>query len=153
MILCKLCLVALVSFLAACSAISTGSSIISAHPGKLPDGRPLCSACHTAKPLAAGMKSYDSFDHDQLFVADHRTIAAQNSRVCASCHAESFCATCHASKTEIKPAVLLGNRPDREQIHQGDFLSRHRFEGKADPTGCYSCHGRANNESCQRCHR
>lgn len=156
MIPCKLissiCLIALTVLLAACSAFSTGSGSLAAHPEKLPTGRPLCSECHTAKPLPGGIKSYDSFDHDKTFIADHRTIAAQNGRVCATCHAESFCVDCHAAKTEIKPSTMFGNRPDREQIHQGDFLTRHRFEGRSDPTSCYSCHGRANNESCRRCH-
>jgi hypothetical protein len=27
------------------------------------------------------------------------------------------------------------------------------IEGKIDPTSCYRCHGRANNEKCIVCHR
>ena len=141
------------AFLPACSPFATHTTVLPDHPEKLPAGRPLCSGCHTDQQRIAGAKSYDSFDHDVSFVKNHRTIASQNSRVCAVCHAESFCTDCHAGKSEIKPSTLFGNRPDREQVHFGDFMTRHRFEGRTDPASCYSCHGRQNNESCRQCHR
>ncbi|KAF0215019.1 MAG: hypothetical protein FD174_4259, partial [Geobacteraceae bacterium] len=31
--------------------------------------------------------------------------------------------------------------------------TRHKIDGKTDPTGCYRCHGRTNNEQCLVCHR
>jgi hypothetical protein len=27
------------------------------------------------------------------------------------------------------------------------------IDGKTDPTSCYRCHGRSNNEQCVACHR
>jgi hypothetical protein len=141
------------TLVAACSMLPSTTSMQSAHPEKLPIGRPLCTECHADGKLPGGMKPYQAFDHTPSFVADHRLVAAQSARVCSVCHAESFCIDCHAAKTEIKPSLLHGNRPDRDTVHQGDYLTRHRFDGKADPTGCYGCHGRANNDSCRRCHR
>ena len=35
----------------------------------------------------------------------------------------------------------------------GDYLSRHRIEGRIDPVSCLKCHGRQNNERCKLCHR
>jgi hypothetical protein len=142
----------IVTSVAACAPFSGKASIPSSHPEKLPTGRPVCSDCHAENQSVAGAKGYDAFNHDANFVANHRVIAGQNNRVCAVCHAESFCADCHAVKSEIKPATMFGNRPDREQIHQGDYITQHRFDGRADPTGCYSCHGRLNNDTCRQCH-
>jgi hypothetical protein len=37
--------------------------------------------------------------------------------------------------------------------HRADFLTMHRIEGKMDPSACYTCHGRANNDKCRACHK
>jgi len=63
------------------------------------------------------------------------------------------CNDCHTNKTEFKPSLKNGNRPDRMMPHRGDFLTLHKIEGKLDPASCYRCHGRANNELCVACHR
>ncbi len=137
----------------ACSLFSTESSIASRHPEALPAGRPNCSECHEDQLLNGSLKPYAAFNHSALFVKDHRFAAGRDERVCAVCHAASFCNDCHANRIEIKPATLHGDRPDRELIHRGDFLTRHRIEGKIDPASCYKCHGRANNEKCLACHK
>jgi hypothetical protein len=138
----------------ACSHIfSPEASITLSHPEALPEGRPVCSDCHGEQQLKGTLKPYTVFNHTQLFIKDHRFSAGRDEKICGVCHATSFCNDCHANELEIKPSLKLGNRPDRELIHRGDFLTRHKIEGKIDPTSCYRCHGRTNNEQCLACHR
>ena len=139
--------------LAACSHLfSPETSLPSRHPEELPQQRAVCTDCHDPQRTVA-FKSYGAFDHTPGFVRDHRFAAGQNEKVCGMCHATSFCNDCHANQLEVKPSVKLGDRPDRELPHRGDYLTRHKIDGKIDPTGCYRCHGRANNEKCVQCHR
>ena len=149
----SLLLLPIVVLLSACSMFSPESSIAPSHPEALPAGRPICADCHEGNMVKGALKPYAAFNHTDTFVKEHRFAAARDQMICAVCHAVSFCNDCHAAKTEIKPATKLGNRPDRALIHRGDFLTRHRIEGKIDPAGCYACHGRANNEKCATCHR
>lgn len=142
-----------VTALTACTTLlSQEKSLPAAHPEALGEKRVLCSECHdeqtkgTIKPLV-------SFSHTPAFIKDHRIYAGSGDRLCSVCHAVSFCNDCHSTKNEIKPSLKLGNRPDRELIHRGDFMTRHRIEGKIDPASCYRCHGRTNNEQCRSCHR
>lgn len=139
--------------LAACSwMFSPETSLPGRHPFDLGEGRALCGECHEGRIKGVG-KPFASFSHSPEFVRNHRLRAARDEQVCVLCHHGSFCNDCHAGKTEIKPSVKLGNRPDRELIHRGDYVSLHMIDGKSDPTSCYRCHGRANNEKCAACHR
>lgn len=137
----------------ACShLLSRETSLPASHPEALAEGRVDCSECHEDR-IKGILKPYASFRHSQEFITQHRFYAGQDERLCATCHAGSFCNDCHANELEIKPPIKLGNRPDRELIHRGDFLTRHMIDGKIDPASCYRCHGRANNEKCVTCHR
>jgi len=138
--------------LSACSIISSEKSFAASHPQALGAGRPVCSECHGTEAMKGSLKSYASFDHTTTFVKEHRFAAGQDSNTCATCHGQSFCADCHGGKTVMNPSTKLGNRPDREMPHRGNYLSMHRIEGKMDPTSCFKCHGRANNEKCMTCH-
>ncbi len=138
--------------LTACALISPEASFSPTHQA-LEAGRPICSDCHGKDLHAGGGKSYAAYDHGATFAKDHGKQAQQDSATCASCHAPSFCSDCHAGKTVLSPSVKLGNRPDRMSPHKPGYLNLHRIEGKMDPTGCYKCHGRANNGSCRACHR
>lgn len=142
-----------VAVLAACATvISAEKSLPAAHPEALGEKRVLCSECHEDQAKGS-LKPLTTFSHTPLFVKEHRFYAANSERLCSVCHAVSFCNDCHATKGELKPSQKLGNRPDRELVHRGDFMTRHRIEGKLDPASCYRCHGRANNEQCRSCHR
>jgi hypothetical protein len=142
-----------VMLVTACSQIfSQEKSIAIIHPEALPEGRPVCSDCHEGNVKSA-LKPFAVFNHTDIFIKEHRFSAGRDDKICATCHAVSFCTDCHAQQSEIKPATKLGNRPDRELIHRGDYKILHRIEGKLDPASCYRCHGRANNEQCQTCHR
>jgi hypothetical protein len=138
--------------LTACAILSSEKSLPATHPEALGEKRVLCSECHEDQAKGT-IKPLTTFNHTPLFVRDHRLYAQNSERLCSVCHATSFCNDCHATKNELKPSQKLGNRPDRELVHRGDFMTRHRIEGKIDPTGCYRCHGRSNNELCHTCHR
>ena len=139
--------------LMACGLISPEASFAPTHPQELAAGRPVCSECHSTDVAKGALKPFASFDHTTSFVKDHRFQANQDLNTCASCHAPSFCGDCHGGKVPMKPALRLGDRPDREAPHRGDFMTLHRIEGKLDPSSCFKCHGRANNQKCQACHR
>ena len=145
-------LVVLVSVTACSHLFSSEQSLPAAHPEALGEGRVSCSECHEDQ-IKGILKPYESFNHTTVFVREHRLYAARDARLCGVCHASSFCNDCHARQIEMKPSVKLGNRPDRDLIHRGDYLTRHQIDGKVDPTSCYRCHGRANNDKCITCHR
>ncbi len=139
--------------LAACSVLSPETSFAPSHPEALGAGRPLCSDCHSNEAMKGGLRTYASFDHTPEFVKNHKFQADQDSSTCASCHAPSFCADCHGGKVAMRPSTKLADRPDRMSPHRTGYLTLHRFDGKLDPTGCFKCHGRANNDKCTACHR
>ena len=143
-----------IGILTACALLSPQASFTPTHPqGVEATGRPLCSDCHGTESMKGGLKTFESFNHTSIFVKNHRFQANQDSGTCASCHAPSFCADCHGGKVSMSPSVKLGNRPDREMPHRGNYLTLHRMDGKIDPTGCYKCHGRSNNDKCATCHK
>jgi hypothetical protein len=140
-------------FLFACGLVSPEASFAASHPQELGPGRPMCSECHSTDVAKGALKPYATFDHTPSFVKNHRFQANQDSNSCAVCHAPSFCVDCHGGKVPMKPAIRLEDRPDRDSPHRGDYLTMHKIDGKLDPSSCYRCHGRANNEICQACHR
>jgi hypothetical protein len=139
--------------LMACSLVSPEASFVATHPEGLGAGKPICSDCHSTEVAKGALKPYASFDHTATFVKDHRFQANQDANTCAACHAQSFCTDCHGGKVPMKPAVKLSDAPERMAPHRGDYLTLHKIEGKLDPSSCYSCHGRANNDKCRACHR
>lgn len=139
--------------LTACGLLSPETSFAATHPEALGVGRPMCSTCHADESLKGGAKTYASFDHTDAFVKEHKYQATQDAATCASCHAQSFCTDCHGGKVPMMPSTKLADRPDRMAPHREGYLALHRMDGKADPTSCYKCHGRANNEKCAACHR
>ncbi len=139
--------------LTACSLLSRVESFPPTHPQALEPGRPQCSGCHGEDSMPGGLKTYASFDHTPTFVKEHRFAANRDSGTCAACHSQSFCSDCHSGKTMMTPSTKLGDRPDRDMPHRAGYLTLHRIDAKMDPSGCFKCHGRANNETCRACHR
>jgi hypothetical protein len=136
-----------------CSHIlSNEAPLPASHPEALGEGRVGCNECHEDQTKGS-LRPQTAFNHTTLFVKNHRFYAGNSQQLCSVCHAASFCTDCHSREIEMKPSIKLGNRPDRELIHRGDYLTRHKIEGKLDPTGCYRCHGRTNNEQCRNCHK
>lgn len=141
------------ALIAACNHLApTNGSLPASHPEGLEEGRVACSECHEDQ-VRGILKPYASFNHTTNFINGHKFYAAQNDGLCASCHKRSFCNDCHASRETMKPALKYGDRPDRELIHRGDYLTKHKIDGRMDPASCYTCHGRVNNKLCMNCHR
>ena len=139
--------------LMACGLVSPEASFAATHPDGLGAGKPVCSECHSNDTAKGALKPYASFDHTPTFAKNHKSQANQDLNTCATCHAQSFCVDCHGGKVPMKPAMKLSTSPDRLAPHRGDFLTLHKIEGKLDPSSCYACHGRANNDKCRACHR
>lgn len=139
--------------LVACSLLAPRTLASRSHPQELPNGRPLCSDCHEQEVMKPSGPRYALFDHSPAFVKEHKHLARQSSETCASCHNRSSCAECHATKGVVSPGLSLANRPDRLSPHRGDYMTRHRIDGRMDPTSCFTCHGRGNNSLCLACHK
>ena len=144
-------LAALPLTLLACAALKSGFEFPAKHPEELPQGvRPTCTECHDARDENV---DYQRFNHTVYFMDNHRQAAYQRSQVCAMCHATSFCNDCHATRVELKPSIKNQTENYRRLQHRGDYLSRHRIDGRIDPTSCFRCHGNPKaSETCVPCH-
>ena len=126
-------------------ACANTKSVAKVHPTEV-KGLVDCGECHTDNWAALNHQADD-------FYRRHKFYAGQQRFACQTCHQESFCADCHAHKEEIKPSDKYKTSPERQLPHRGDYLSRHKIEGRIDPASCLKCHGRTNNERCKTCHR
>lgn len=132
----------LATFLFACAQTK---SIAVVHPEKV-SGLPDCGECHS--------DGYALLNHrNNSFFGNHRVYAMQQRNACAMCHDQAFCSDCHAHKEEITPADKYKGSVQRALPHRGDYLTRHRIEGKINPASCLKCHGSQNNERCLTCHK
>jgi len=126
-------------------ACAKSASVAKEHPMEV-KGLSNCASCHTDQWGALNHRASD-------FYLKHKFYGGQQKFACAACHQESFCADCHARKAEIKPSDKYKDSPERTLPHRGDYLSRHKIEGRIDPASCMKCHGRQNNQRCKTCHR
>ncbi len=106
---------------------------------------PMCSDCHTDDRAA--------MNHTSDFSTRHKFYASQNERTCGVCHKEAFCSDCHAHVEELKPSDKYKDSPELTLPHRGDYLNQHKIDGRINPSSCFPCHGRQNNERCKVCHR
>ena len=134
--------------LVACAALDGGYPLPAQHPPEADLGRtrPVCSGCHETgtKGLA-----FADFNHTPTFADNHRSVAGRQPQVCAMCHQQSFCNNCHSNGTELKPSLKNQTDTFQRMPHRGDYLTRHKIDGRIDPTSCYRCHG--NPKTAQRC--
>lgn len=144
-------LVALLS-LAACASLESGILLPSQHPPEAELGHkpPNCLDCHEERNEKL---PFERFVHNAYFMDNHRQLAYQRAQVCSMCHARTFCNDCHATRVELKPSIKNETETNRRMPHRGDFLSRHRIEGRVDPTSCLRCHGNPKSATrCAACH-
>jgi hypothetical protein len=147
-----LALLLLAGSLPGCALLADTPSVPVPHPEELKGGKADCSECHSDVSTGA-LKPYDSFRHTKPFVAGHGFYARQGQGLCSSCHGPSFCLSCHGRRDELMPAVKDADRPDRALPHRGDYLTRHRIEGRIDPGSCIPCHGNKQAGLCRGCHK
>lgn len=111
---------------------------------------PICTDCHDAQDENI---VYDRFSHTLTWADNHRFAAYQQEQVCSMCHQQSFCNDCHGVRVELKPSTRNPDQTYRRMPHRGDFLSRHRIEGRMNPTSCFRCHGNPKTaQTCAPCH-
>jgi len=137
--------------LGACSTMNSAFQLPNSHPSPedLGEQPKTCTNCHDAR----GDIPFERFVHTQTWGENHRQAAYQGERVCALCHQTSFCNDCHATRVELKPSLRNQTDNTRRMPHRGDYLSRHRIDGRIDPTSCFRCHGNPKAaQTCATCH-
>lgn len=138
--------------LAACAALDSGRNFPLRHPSveDLGLSTKKCTECHEAR---AEKLAFGNFVHTATWLQSHRQPAYQNEAVCSMCHQTSFCNDCHNSGVELKPSLKNQSETARQMPHRGDYLSRHRIDGRVDPTSCFRCHGNPKSAKlCASCH-
>ena len=114
------------------------------------DARAECWTCHLTDPgghirtrLPTGVllppRWLGNAEHGADFAHRHGHAAADNSRFCASCHADDECAHCH------------DNRVRPRDIHPNDFISMHPIAARQNSPRCSSCHHEQS--FCLSCHQ
>lgn len=114
------------------------------------DAKGSCDNCHLVEPtgklsvsFGAGMLLPPQWLHNAAHTADwierHKSVAADDSAFCGSCHSNTFCSDCHDGKVR--------NR----KVHPNDWLSMHPQAARQDNPRCTSCH--AQQTFCADCHR
>ncbi|MBI4651608.1 cytochrome C, partial [Candidatus Desantisbacteria bacterium] len=121
------------------------------HPPMI-KARILCTECHN-DPGENISRPYEFFNHTSGFLTYHKIYSVQEQETCEICHEQNFCADCHASKDITIPNLKNGERPDKIYPHKGDYIIRHRVNGKIFADKCFSCHGTKNNKLCKTCHK
>lgn len=146
-----LVLLSTILLLAACAGMKNRTSFSSRHLSEADIGASPknCVGCHED-----GTKiPYQRYVHTVDWGRNHRNEAYQSEAICAMCHQTSFCNDCHATQVELKPSVKNDTETYRSMPHRGDYLSRHRIDGRIDPTSCIRCHGNPKAAAtCVRCH-
>jgi predicted small lipoprotein YifL len=135
----------------ACSGLKTSTTFPARHPTaeELTVEPKNCVECHEGGTEIP----YQRYVHDADWGRNHRQAAYQGEAICAMCHQTSFCNDCHATDAGLKPSEKNDTEPYRSMPHRGDYLSRHRIDGRIDPTSCIRCHGNPKAAAtCVRCH-
>ena len=119
------------------------------HPDEGEDLR-RCLDCHDGGDASF---PYARFSHTGLFGEKHSHVARTSQRVCEMCHRPSYCSDCHGVRVELKPSLKRHADPRGLSPHRGDYQTRHRIDGRLDPTKCFKCHGSPKTaRSCAKCH-
>jgi hypothetical protein len=109
-----------------------------------------CNICHLARPdgrmqtnFNAGTLVPPQWMHNAAHTADflerHKSVAANDSAFCGSCHTANECADCHDGR--VRP----------RKVHPNDWLSMHPQAARQDNPRCTSCHQLQT--FCGDCHR
>lgn len=142
----------LLGLVMACTSIQKESRLPVSHPVEADIGQqpPICVDCHEPRGDTLVL---DQFNHTATFGDQHKRPAYQHEQVCSMCHQRSFCNDCHATRLELKPSLKDQSDTFRQMPHRGDYLARHRIDGRVDPTSCFRCHGNPRTaETCVKCH-
>lgn len=109
-----------------------------------------CTTCHLTRPDGRLLTAFSTGDlvpprwlfnagHTPDWIERHKSVAADNSALCGSCHSANDCTDCHDGKVR--------NR----KVHPNDWLSMHPQAARQDNPRCVSCH--QEQTFCADCHR
>lgn len=136
-----------------CSGTRPGYQLPESHPPifEMAERRVYCVRCHghEKEPL-----DFARYNHTPTFTDSHRLVAYQDEKLCGICHAQSFCNDCHVTpSSELKPSIKYQTENYKRLQHRGDYIGRHRIDGRIDPSSCFRCHGNPRSAAtCRRCH-
>jgi hypothetical protein len=138
-------------------ALMTPSKMVAAdqkiplrHPSPKNEDLRTCTICHEPE----GRFPFERYNHTLLFGEKHGGAARANLSVCRMCHSSSDCSTCHGAGIGLAPGTRNHADPRAGSPHRGNYLARHRIDGRLNPTTCFHCHGTPKtSRSCRSCHR
>ena len=134
----------------ACAGVGDRWVAPALHPEEEGENLRYCLDCHDA---ADENMPYRRYVHTPMFMENHRSVAAQRVEVCFMCHASAYCNDCHGVWVELKPSLKNQTDPQRRMPHRGDYITRHRIDGRTNPTACRRCHGNPKTaQTCRPCH-
>jgi Cytochrome c7 and related cytochrome c len=110
-----------------------------------------CDVCHQdlvrfpLKPVSG------TFSHQGNFTSAHIPIARSSSAACSVCHTQKFCGDCHSAQTAaMRIEAVQPDKPNKNFIHWGDYLTRHSIDARGNESRCQTCHVVS---FCEQCHR
>lgn len=135
-----------------CASMKDSYTLPEKHPPiyEMGERRVFCVRCHghATEPIP-----FARYNHTAYFTDSHRLLAYQDEKLCSICHEQSFCNECHVTRSELKPSLKNQTENYRRTQHRGDYLTRHRIDGRVDPSSCFRCHGNPkSSKTCQPCH-
>jgi len=147
----RICLACcLIGFILACAGTEERWAPPVLHPEDEGENLKYCMDCHDKTDEYI---PYRRYVHTPLFMENHRPVAIQNVDVCYMCHKSSFCNDCHGVWNELKPSIKNQTDTYRRTPHRGDYISRHRIDGRVDPVSCRRCQGNPQTtQTCRPCH-
>jgi hypothetical protein len=109
-----------------------------------------CTTCHLAQPDGRLQTAFASGNlvppswlrgaaHDPDWIERHKSVAADDTSFCGSCHTSKDCTDCHDGR--VRP----------RKVHPNDWLSMHPQAARQDNPRCVSCH--QEQTFCADCHR
>jgi hypothetical protein len=147
-----LLLLPFIGLIAACASLQRDPRLMALHPADAELGKhpPTCTECHDAKDENF---AWQQFNHTPNFGKEHKRQAKQHEQVCSMCHGRNYCNDCHANSMDMKPSLKNPHRTSRKMPHRGDYVAKHRIDGRVNPTSCVRCHRNPKtSKSCQKCH-
>lgn len=131
-------------------ALALSTNLPAKHPLKEGENLRTCTYCHEADESFP----FARYNHGLLFGQKHGAPARSNSAVCLMCHDKKQCNTCHHQHAGLKPELKMHGDPRPQSPHRGDYLTRHRIDGRLNPARCLHCHKRPKtSKSCRACHK
>ncbi len=132
-----------------CRSTAGGGEFPLKHPVLQGEDLRTCTICHDSDKTFP----FYRYNHGMLFIEKHGAAARGRAGVCRMCHNDRQCSVCHSANGGLAPDLRMHGHPKARSPHRGDYLARHRIDGRLKPAGCFKCHGRPKTaKNCRPCH-